>query len=176
MKRKLRNLIGAVSLLVSALTFAQPNLTFSSEPSPWRTGGGIGLSLGSGNYFGVSVSPFLGYAFTQQLEAGVSVGYQYSSWKNAKKHLLNMGPYLNYYPISNLFTRVQYEYYTGNTKSKQTGNKTGFDENALWIGAGYRTPGPVSFYMGILYDVLYKSDSSLFSNGFRPMVGVSIGI
>lgn len=175
--RRLKNLLLVGSSFLSVFMYSQSNLTFSaSEPGPWRAGGGVGLSLGSGDYFGVSVSPFLGYTLTRELEVGASVGYQYSNWKQAKQNLFNGGPYLNYYPIPNLFARVQYEYYTGNTKNKQTGNKNNFNENALWFGAGYRSPGRVSFYTGLMYNVLYKNDSRLFSNGFRPIIGVSIGI
>lgn len=142
-------------------------------PNPWRVGGGMGLSFGDHNYFAVRVSPFLGYRITRDVEAGLSVGYQFSKRHSYKQHLFNFGPFLNYYPIENVFIRVHYEYYTGNNKHKTRKSTYSFDENALWLGAGYRSSGPVQFYAGLMYDVLYKNDSNVFTNGLRPIFGVS---
>lgn len=143
----------------------------------WRVGGNLGLSFGSNDYFGFGISPFVGYQFTKNIEGGVTIGYQYAKWKEYKQNLFSVGPYLNYYPVDFLFIRVHYEYYTGNEKYRNTSVKRAFDENALWIGGGYSSnSGPVRFYVGLMYDLLYKSDSSVFSSGLRPIAGVSISI
>lgn len=148
----------------------------TSEPSPWRVGGGMGLSLGNNNYLGIKIAPFVGYEISSNFEAGATIGYQYSKRTNTKQHLLNMGPYLNFYPIPEFFARVQYEYYRGTNKNRKTDNSYNFDENALWVGGGYRSTGRVQFYAGLMYDVLYKSKSRALSNGLRPIAGVSIGL
>lgn len=151
---------------------ATPTKTKRVGESPWRAGGGVGFSMGN-NYTGLSIAPFLGYEVVENLELGIATGYQYVSRKNSKLNLYNVGPYLNFYPIPELFARLQYEYFTGNIKNKHTDLKQSFDENALWVGAGYRNYGQVQFFAGIMYNVLYKSDSRIFDNGFRPIVGVS---
>jgi len=152
----------------------------SQETSKWRFGGGIGLGFGNNNYFGIAVSPFVGYEITPQLEAGITVGYQYSKWSNSKQNLFNGGPYLNYYPIPSLFARAHYEYYTGTHKIEygyeSASSKHHFNESALWLGGGYRSTGKIQFYAGMMYNVLYDHDSSLFSTGLRPIIGVSIGL
>src|SRR5699024_4405870 len=133
--KRLRNILALGCFLFSALTYAQSGFNFSNEPGPWRVGGGLGVNFGTDDYFGVSVNPFIGYALLREMEIGASVGYQYSTSKYTKQNLFNFGPYVNYYPIENLFLRAQYEYYTGDSKSKQSGYKGSFDEDALWIGA-----------------------------------------
>jgi|SRR5699024_2899562 len=151
-------------------------LNFKPKPNPWRVGGDLGVSIGNHDYVGVRISPFLGYSLTSDLEAGVSVGYQYASRRNSTQHLFNGGPYLNYYPIPEFFARAHYEYYTGTYKLKNSGTSNNYDENALWIGAGYRSTGRIQVYTGLMYNVLYKSDSRFFNNGLRPIVGVSVSI
>jgi len=164
-------------LFASAPSFAQINFSSPSHHNKWRVGGGLGLNFGSNDYFGFTISPFIGYEIIRNLEGGLALGYQYSKSKYYKQNLFDIGPYLNFYPISSLFLRARYDYYTGNRKIKATSRSRNFDENALWLGGGYRSGGGnVHFYVGLMYNVLYDKDKSLFSNGFRPIVGVSIGI
>lgn len=143
-------------------------------PSPWRVGGGAGFTMGGSDYVGFSIAPFVGYEVVQNLEIGLAAGYQYVGRKNSKQNLFHVGPYTNYYPIPEMFLRLQYEYYTGTAKIKSTQESLSFDENALWVGAGYRSYGMVQFHVGIMYNLLYNSDSKIFTNGFRPIVGVSV--
>lgn len=146
--------------------------------NPWRVGGGVGLSFGDNSYMGFSIAPFVGYELNPYTELGIAAGYQYSKDDYIKQNLFKVGPYVNVYPIPEIFGRVQYEYYTGSAKAKSNygGEKYTFDENALWVGAGYRNTGPVQFYIGLMYNVLYNHDSKIFSNGFRPIAGVSFQI
>lgn len=167
-------------LFLSFVAFAQTSESEAEHPSKWRVGGGIGLGFGNNDHFSLAVSPFVGYEISPMLEGGVTAGYQYSKWSNSRQNLFNFGPYLNFYPVNFLFLRGHFEHFTGSNKWK-SGNpdvsdiKENFDESALWLGGGYRSPGKVSFYAGLMYNLLYKEDSSLFSTGLRPMVGVSFG-
>lgn len=174
----MKNTLIFINLLLISFGLAQENN--AQEPNRWRLGGGIGLSVGSDEYFALSVSPTVGYAITPQLEGGVSVGYQYASNSFYKQNLFNFGPYLNYYPVNFLFLRGHFEQFTGNTKFKFISDinesKDNFNESALWLGGGYRSPGPVSFYAGIMYNVLYKEDDSIFDSGLRPILGISISL
>ncbi len=170
-------ILALLSLSVSAIS--QQSEIDSQKPGKWRFGGGLGLGFGSNGYFGFAISPFVGYEIIPQLEGGFTVGYQYSKWSDAKQNLFNAGPYLNYYPIPSLFARAHYEYYTGTSEIEYDYDadnyKYNFNESALWLGGGYRTTGKVQLYAGLMYNVLYDKDSSLFSTGLRPILGVSVG-
>lgn len=175
----MRKFICLFILSISLTGFCQEMTKEDYSPSKWRLGGGLGLGFGSNGYFGFAISPFVGYAVLPELETGITTGYQYSKWDHSRQHLFNFGPYLNYYPIPALFARAHFEHYTGSNEydySYGGSDKYNFDESALWVGAGYRSVGKVQFYAGLMYNVLYQNDSSLFSSGFRPIVGVSVGL
>ncbi len=167
-------------LLCSSLVEAQNSqINLPAQSNPWRVGGGVGLGFGSNDYFGFSISPFVGYQIDPSVELGVSAGYQYSKWNYAKQHLFNAGPYLNFYPIPQFFARAHYEYYTGQMNYNPGyygGASRNFDESALWLGAGYRSLGRVQFFVGLMYNVLYDEDDSVFANGLRPIMGVSFAL
>lgn len=166
------------ALFLSYSIFAISQVTTQTQTNNWRVGGGIGLGMGSNDSFNFNISPFIGYEITPQVEAGISAGYQYSKWKYSKTNLFNIGPYLNAYPFQGLFLRAHYEYYTGNIKNRVDSNYSeNFEENALWLGGGYRSTGKVQFYTGLMYNVLYKEDDSkIFSNGLRPIAGISVAL
>lgn len=160
-------------LLVSIPAFSQ--IALATNMGKLRVGGGVGLGFGNNDYFALSVNPNIGYMLTPQLEGGLTLGYQYSKWANVKSNLFGVGPYLTLYPVEGLFLRSRYEYFTGNFKIKGSPESVNRDENALWLGGGYGSSGKVAFYAGAEYNVLWKKEKSMFSNGFRPIVGVSVG-
>lgn len=169
MKKKLL----IISFLLSSF------FVFSQDDSRWRLGGGLGFGFGNSNYTSISIQPFVSYQFSKIIDGGLSAGYQYAKWDNSKQNLFNFGPFINIHPIENVFMRVHFEQYFGNQKVKIGMGQSAtynYNESALWLGAGYRTSGKVSFFTGLMYNVLYKEDDSLFSNGFRPIVGVSVGL
>lgn len=148
------------------------------ELSKWRFGGGLGLGFGGNGYFGISISPSVGYQINPYVEGGLAIGYQYSKNDWQRENLFSVGPFINVYPIESLFTRVQFEQYIGKGKTETlsgTDIKYDYNESALWVGAGYRSPGKISFYAGMMYNVLYQEDDSIFASGFRPILGVSFG-
>lgn len=165
-------------LLISGLAYSQIGIGSSSvtQQEKWRVGGGVAMNFGDHGAFALNVSPFIGYEVVQNLEAGVSTGYQYSKYRDVKQNLFSVGPYINFYPIQSIFVRTQYEYYTGTAKFKHLDQSSSFDENALWIGGGYRSTGRVQFYAGIIYNVLYKEKTSMFAEAYQPIVGVSVGL
>jgi len=165
-------------LLFSGLTYSQIGIGSSTAnyQDKWRVGGGVAMNFGDNGAFALNVSPFIGYEVVKNLEAGVSTGYQYSKYRDVKQNLFSVGPYLNYYPIQSIFVRAQYEHYTGNEKIRHSPHSYSFDESALWLGGGYRTGGRVQLYVGMLYNVLYKENESLFAEAFQPIVGISVGL
>lgn len=175
----MKKIISLCLLCISVSGFSQVNINTSENSNKWRFGGGIGLGFGNNSYFGFNISPFLGYEIIPSLEVGATVGYQYSKWADTKQNLFSGGPYMNYYPIQSLFLRTHYEYFSGkNYYDNFDGGETAFnyDEHALWLGGGYRSPGKVQFFTGLMYNVLYKKESSIFSSGLRPLVGISINL
>lgn len=172
----MRKTVFIVFLLCSGIAFSQINLPATTPQNSWRVGGNIGLSFGGNDYFGFAISPFLGYEITPNFEGGITAGYRYSKWRHSKRNMFNVGPYINFYPVNSLFLRAHYEYYTGSQKYDHIPQTHNFDENALWIGGGYRSGGKVKVYVGLMYNVLYKKDESIFANGLRPILGVSIAI
>ena len=171
-------LLFLISLTLSSTIYAQIN---QNQPfnNNWRFGGGLGLSFGNNGYFGFNVSPSVGYMIANNLELGATAGYQYAKDDYAKLNLFNAGPYVNFFPVENLFLRANYMYYTGKQKYNERYNynyETNLDESALWLGAGYQSSGPVRFQAGVMYNVLYKENESIFSSGFQPFMGVSIGL
>ena len=169
------------SLTLSTFAFSQvsQNQTINNN---WRFGGGLGLSFGNNGYFGFNVSPSVGYMVANNLELGATAGYQYAKDDYSKLNLFNVGPYINFFPIENIFLRANYMYYTGKQKFDDrtpyynSVYEANLDESALWLGAGYQSNGQVRFQAGVLYNVLYKENESIFSSGFQPFMGISVGL
>lgn len=166
------------ALLIAGITFgtAQIAIGTSKTDGKWRVGGGVGLGFGNNGYFGFNVSPFVGYAVAPKLEVGATAGYQYSKNDWVKTNLFSAGPYANFYIIDQLFARGHYEYYTGNQKVESSDQKFSFDESALWLGGGYQSTGKVRFQTGLMYNVLYKEDESIFSSPLRPFGGIAVSL
>ncbi len=153
------------------LTAQKVEIPQESKVNRWRFGGGLGLSFGN-HSSGVRIAPSVGYMITNDLEAGATLGYTYNKYRDYKYNVFSGGLFANYHIIPSLFTRAHYEYYTG--KQKFQGISNSFNEDALWLGAGYQSTGAVSFQAGIMYNVLYDSDSSIYSSAWQPFAGVSI--
>lgn len=185
----MKKLVLVWMLLCAPLLFSQNTViqngrssktTTSTKPKKkpqidrWKIGGGVGMNFGNNDYLSLSVAPFVAYELVNNLDFGIATGYQYTKRRSSKQHLFNIGPFVDYSPIPQAFARVQHEYFSGAYKLNNAEHSTHFDENALWVGAGYRSPGPVQVYVGLMYNVLYNSDSRIFANGFRPFAGVSV--
>lgn len=165
-----------IFLTILQFSFAQIGVGTSVQEGKWRVGGGVGLNFGNYGYFGFNISPTAGYMITPKLEAGVAAGYQYSKNDYYKANLFSGGPYVNYHVFQGLFARGQYEYFTGKQKVNSTHYEYTINEDALWLGAGYSSPGRIRFQTGILYNVLYKEGNSIFSSPIRPFGGVAISL
>ncbi len=172
----MKRAIFLIFLFYTAFSFGQINLPKANGNNEWRVGGTAGVNFGNNNYFGFSISPFVGYRVSSLVEPGITAGYLYSKSDFIQQNLFHFGPYVNIYPVDNLFLRTQYEYYFGKLESQSTNYSRNISENALWIGGGYRSGGAVQLYVGLMYNVLYDGDKSFFSSGLRPIAGVSIRI
>ncbi|MCK0201715.1 hypothetical protein MWN41_01625 [Ornithobacterium rhinotracheale] len=146
----------------------------NAQPNRWRLGMGAGLSFGNNNYMALALAPSLGYELGNGLEAGATLGYQYSKNDYYKSNLFSGGPYVNYMFVPQFFGRIHYEYFYGEQKIENYAEKAHINESALWLGGGYQTVGKVSLRVGVMYNVLYTkyTRSSIFSSAIRPFAGV----
>ena len=166
------------TLLLLGLTvgFSQIAVGTSVNEGKWRVGGGVGLGFGNNGYFGFNISPYVGYAIAPRLEGGVTAGYQYGKNDYMKQNLFSVGPYANYYIMDQIFLRGHYEYFTGSQEITSSNMEYDFDESALWLGGGYQSSGRVRFQAGIMYNVLYKENESIFSSPIRPFGGIAVSL
>ena len=135
------------------------------------TGGSISLGYSS-NSFQVGGSPFLGYSLADWADAGITINYNYTSFRNIyisdpndkiRKTNYGGGAFTRLYPVRFLFAQAQFEH-NFITQKFIPGNghpavKTRADANSLLLGAGYSTDrypdsGRPFFYLSILFDVL----------------------
>lgn len=164
-----------VLLFGFVIGFSQISLGSQSKGGKWRVGGSIGFG-GGNNGFAMNISPFVGYQIAPKLEGGVSAGYQYVKSGDYKTNLFSGGPYTNFYFAEGFFARGHYEYYTGTQKVKGLSEKFKFDESALWLGAGYQNQGAIRYQAGIMYNVLYNEDDSIFNSPIRPFGGIAVSL
>lgn len=163
-------------------------------------GGGIGLSLGP--VTNISVSPIIGYRFTDNFSAGIGFGYQYLKvkqwsqlydeavkdyiWKPLTANIYSPSIWARHIIWNNIFGHAEYQhnFYTGKEyvtdysvfPNQIVQQKTNFEISSLWLGIGIKQPisDNVSFIALILYDVLPDS-RKLTSNRIDMRLGINAG-
>ncbi len=172
-------------MLCSFYSIAQVNAEYKEEKKGrWVIGGGLGIGFNRG--FNLQLSPDIGYRINN-FEFGLTPGILYQKYNGTdefydpdyKSTLWNVGPYLFYMPVENFFLRTQYQYYEGKFDiDSQYYLDDSYSENTLWIGGGYqdRIANHVYMRLGIMYNVLYDEDDSIFSTGLMPIFGISVGL
>lgn len=148
----------------------------------WTFGGNIGLGPSSDGGFQVSIAPEVGYKASENLELGAAVGYNYFKNDFYKSSFFNFGPYANYSILQSLFLRAQYQYLFGDAEAATgysfgTSTNKDISESALWLGGGYqsRIGNNVYYRIGMMYNVLYNEDDSVYGSAFLPIGGITIG-
>ncbi len=175
----MKKLIISLSFLFSGLVFSQEATELPVQNNNrWTFGGGIGFGFGSNNYFNLSAAPRVGYMLTNDLEGGVlgSVSWQKSNAYSST--MFGIGPFLNYYIARTFFVSANYQHYFINYKDKIYDFKANTNEDALYLGGGYmQRIGNNSFLqLGLMYNVLWKENSSIFSSGLVPNIGFVVGL
>jgi hypothetical protein len=134
------------------------------------TGGSISLGFSS-NSFQVGASPFFGYSIAPWIDAGVTVNYNYVSYRDVyvnsndklRRSTYGGGAFTRIYPVNFIFLQGQFEHNFITEKFIPGGGgaseKNKVEANSLLLGAGYasgRYPGSGQpfFYLSILFDVL----------------------
>ncbi len=166
-------------LMLSGSAFSQVSIgTTEQNNNKWTFGGGIGVGFGSQSSFYLQASPRVGYRLTDDLEAGVvgSVSWQTSDYYRST--MFGVGPFANYYIARTFYLSANYQHYFINYKDKYYEYKTNEQEDALYLGGGYmQRIGNNSFMqIGVMYNVLWKENSSIFSSGLVPNIGFVVGL
>lgn len=156
-------------ILVGTTAFSQQNKV--------KIGGGIGL--GFGDQTTIEIAPNVSYEVLPNMDIGIEADYIYNENKDyhAKQNAFGVGPFARLF-FGNLFGYGAYKAHFINERyDTNIGTiKDNRNVNELWLGGGYRTAiGNSSMYFGAMYDVLHNDDS-LYSSGFRPYVGIGIGL
>ncbi|SEM97728.1 hypothetical protein SAMN05421856_11082 [Chryseobacterium taichungense] len=166
-------------LSASGLLYSQVAVGASPENNNrWTFGGGIGVGFGSNSAFYFQASPRVGYRLTNDLEGGAvgSVSWQTSDFYRST--MFGVGPFVNYYFARSFYLSANYQHYFINYKDKYYDFKMNTDEDALYLGGGYmQRIGNNSFMqIGLMYNVLWKENSSIFSTGLVPNIGFVVGL
>ncbi len=168
------------TLLISSVVFSQVSVATSTpEPSnKWTFGGGLGVSFGSNSAFGLQISPRAGYRLTNDLEVGAlgSVTWQRSDYHNST--LFGIGPFINYYFVRSFYVGANFQEYFYNYHNKVYDYKYNGNETALYLGGGYMQQVGTNSYVqiGLMYNVLWKENSSILSSGLYPTIGFVVGL
>lgn len=180
-------LIVLVCIAAQAQTYKSTALkkqTSSSkfDPKKLTFGGNFGLGFGSNDYWGISLSPQVGYRFTPKLTAGVGFSYLYSSekyssygydWKYTSNYL-GFNTFGSYYPIEQIILTIKPEILRiwETQKSDSHDNSAKYSNSkfipAVVVGGGIRLR-PIT--LTINYDLVQDKDSpygdsAYFSFGF----------
>lgn len=168
------------------------------DPSKLVFGGGLGLSIG--DYTQISVSPIVGYRFSDEFSAGVGLGYQYVRvrdyyiFQNFSTLQDETYPYVSqmvtpsvwarYVIWNNIFVQgeMQYnimkfkEYYRDGTTGYVNSDYATADVPCLLIGGGYRmkVTENSSVIMSVMYDVL-QQEYSPYKNTVDVRFGFVVG-
>jgi hypothetical protein len=166
-------------VMISGILFSQVSVGASPESTNrWTFGGGIGVGFGSQSAFYLQASPRVGYRLTNDLEGGVvgSVSWQTSDYYRST--MFGVGPLLNYYIARTFYLSANYQHYFINYKDKFYDYKMNAEEDALYLGGGYmQRIGNNSFMqIGLMYNVLWKENESIFSTGLVPSIGFVVGL
>lgn len=147
------------------------------------TGGGFGMSFGSMQDF-ISVSPMLGFKFTQKFMGGTSVTYRYTKYKYISPAVkltdYGINPFLRYTIMDNIFIQTEFEYlnYEYPLADGSSYRKT---FNGVFAGGGFMQPvgDKGVFYVMALYNLTYTDPKpGEYSPYYTPLVlraGFNIG-
>lgn len=165
-------------LLIGLSATAQISTSAVTQENRWTFGGNVGLGFGSNNYFDVQISPRVGFRLTDDLEAGVMGSFTLQSSRYYQSTMFGVGPFANYYFARSFYLGTSFQQYFINYKDKYSDYKYDKDESALYLGGGYmqRIGNGAYFQIGLMYNVLWKENKSIFSSGLVPNIGFVVGL
>lgn len=143
------------------------------------TGGGLGMSFGSGISY-VQLSPLVGYRVTNEFSAGTAISYRYTKYKvlDVSTNDYGINPFARYNVYDPFFLQAEIEYLN---YERVRFDKTTFRDNftSFLIGGGISQPlgGKAFFNVTVLYNLSYVP-SDLTDPYDSPLVvraGISLG-
>lgn len=176
-------LIAAFILGISVCAEAQYRSGSRSASDKIYFGGGFGLNIGT-DVTNISVSPLVGYRFTDQFSSGVSFSYQYVKYRGVDESFGSTGGSLFSRFLFNeeFFAHAEYEIlgYDQVLINTGTGDFTSTRElnNSFFVGAGYRQNAGrnASFFVLGLYDLLWKNaNESAYAVPYQVRAGFAVG-
>jgi hypothetical protein len=160
-------------------TTAKPTPPKHSQPGPSRVyfGGTVGFSFG--DYFRISLMPWVGYKIAPKLSLGAKVGYEYIEDKRYAEKVTSHnygGSLFTRYRIHPRvyahaeFAEISYKYNTSNFESDRQWVPF------IWLGGGLLQPmGPrTSLIVEVLFDVL-RDDNSPYED-WSPYISIGVGV
>lgn len=149
-----------------------------AENNKWTFGGGLGVGFGSNSSFSFQVSPRVGYKLTNDLEVGAAGSVSWLTSDYYRSTMFGIGPFANYYFARSFYVSANLQHYFYNYKDRIYDYKFNGEETALYLGAGYmqRIAGNSYMQIGLMYNVLWKENSNIFSTGLIPSVGFTVGL
>lgn len=169
--RKLRIALILIIAMIGSNLHAQEGQSDEHEKSDFKDkvfiGGGFGA--GFGDYTYVSVSPIIGYRFTNRLSGGMRFMYQYTTFdyiiggvkEKYQGNDFGISPFAQFLVYGPVFLQAEYEflsydalYYDGTT------TRTNFD--SFLAGGGINQPmgRKASFFLMVLYNFSYQNYNS----------------
>ncbi len=182
---KIRSVIMGLLLIVGVTAVqaqyrAPKSNSYSKQNSSFTDrlyfGGGGGLS-GGNQYLNVSVSPLVGYKFTESFSSGLQLTYQYVKFANASANNFGGGPFANYVIAKKFMIYSQYEYMSYELYNG-FGEKFRFNGRSWFAGIGWNSPlnDHVSFQVLALYDLIYGTgENSPYSQPWQFRMGIVAG-
>ncbi len=161
----------------TAVLKPQPPKQSTPTVSKVYYGGTLGLSFG--DYFRISIEPYVGYKVSPKFSLGGKIRYEYIEDKRYSEKLTssNYGGsvFTRYHLVPRVyahgeFAYMSYNYQTSNLESERQWVPFLFLGGGLVQRAGART----SLFVEVLFDVL-QDDKSPYDSG-SPFVSVGVGV
>ena len=158
-----------------------PSAKIGSEDSKWTFGGyaGLGGAFGGGNSgTALYIMPRVGYKVTENFEAGLAGNVTWNNSRYFSSTMVGVGPFANYYFSRSFYVSGLYQHFFVNQRNKATDQKYTGNEDALYLGGGYMQKIGDRVYMqiGLMYNVLYDDQTSVFGGGLVPNIGIVYGL
>lgn len=149
----------------------------SFDASKLEFGGDLGLQFG--RYTFISVSPQVGYRFSNMFTAGAGIGYSYYSdddyYYDYTEHTVSMNLYANFYPVNFIILSVRPEVSRLWMNTEDKSSRGEYSDNkfvpSVVVGGGVRLGAAT---IQIKYDIV-QDDYSPYGNNLFYSVGYTFG-
>lgn len=164
-------------VFILAIYFSNSHLFSQEMEAPQNTfwedvrfGGSLGANFSNG-YFGGFIAPKAIYDFNRYTSAGVGLMGSYTNSSRFSAYTAGASVIGLLRPVQLLQLSAEFEenYVSRDRKLDGANVSESYWYPALFLGLGYNS-GPVT--VGIRYDVLYDSNTSIYANAYMPFVSI----